>query len=257
MEYTVAAVDEALGLLIQVAEEPGLGVTELAKRSGNTKARSFRLLTTLEERGFVERYGASAVYRLGHKALIVGLAAREQISLVGQSVAHLAELGRLFNETAQVRVRDGLETVCIAIWESHHDVRVVAQIGRRRPLHAGSSGKLFLAFASEDTRQAVLASPLQRYTPNTIVQRSKLSQDLAKIRSQGYATSDSEMSENVLSISAPVRDSTGQMVAAIGMSVPSARVQDRMPKFISGVVAAAAALSAELGWRPSKADTPS
>ena len=124
MEYTVASVDEALSLLVHVASAPGLGVTELAKRSGNTKARAFRLLTTLEARGFVQRRGEEATYQLGYKTLLIGMAAQEQVSLVRQAERFMLQLGELFNENVQVRVRDGLNSVCVARWESTHDVRI-------------------------------------------------------------------------------------------------------------------------------------
>lgn len=248
MEYTVAAVDEALGLLVIVAAQPGLGVTELARRSGNTKARAFRLLCTLEGRGFVERHGDPAVYKLGHQALLMGVAAHEQISLVNQAQRYLRELHDLFNELVQVRVRDGLETVCVAMVESTQDVRVSTHVGRRRPLHAGSSGKVHLAFGPEEIRQAVLASDLQRFTPHTLVQRSKLSQELAKIRTQGYATSMSEVSMDIKSVAAPVRDASGEVVATLGLSAPANRATDKlMSAFVEGVVSRANALSRDLG----------
>ena len=91
MDYTVAAVDEALGLLFLVAENPGLGVTELAKRSSNTKARAFRLLSTLEGRGFVQRHGDPAVYKLGHRTLLLGLAPALEHHVQRQRLAIAAE----------------------------------------------------------------------------------------------------------------------------------------------------------------------
>jgi len=248
MEYTVAAVDEALGLLVIVASQPGLGVTELARRSGNTKARAFRLLCTLEGRGFVERHGDPAVYKLGHQALLMGVAANEQISLVSRAQRYMRELHDLFNELVQVRVRDGLETVCVALVDSTQDVRVSTHVGRRRPLYAGSSGKVHLAFASEDIRQAVLTSELQRFTPNTLTQRSKLLQELNKVRTQGYATSISEVSLDIKSVAAPVRDSSGEVIATLGLSSPASRTDDKLMKsFVDAVVSRANSLSRDLG----------
>ena len=250
MDYTVAAVDEALGLLDMVAEHPGLGVTELAKRSGNTKARAFRLLCTLEGRGFVVRHGDPAVYKLGTRTLLLGAAAREQIDLVSLSQRHLEALGALFNETAHMRVRDGLTSVCVALWESTQDVRVGTHIGKRRPLHAGSSGKVILAFSPEELRQAILDSELIRYTPATLVQRSKLDQKLAKIKAQVYATSSGEVSPDIRSVAAPVRDATGQVVATLGISAPAGRTNDEtVARFVKALVDKAALLSGELGFR--------
>lgn len=248
MEYTVAAVDEALGLLMIVAAQPGLGVSELGRRSGNTKARAFRLLCTLEGRGFVERHGDPAVYHLGRQALLMGMAASEQISLVNRAQRYLRELHDLFNELVQVRVRDGLETVCVALVDSTQDMRVSTHIGRRRPLHAGSSGKVHLAFASEEIRQAVLTSELHRFTSDTVTQRSKLLQELIKVRSQGYAVSASEVSMDVKSVAAPIRDGSGEVIATLGLSAPAGRADAKaMKAFVDAIVSRANALSRDLG----------
>ncbi len=249
MEYTVASVDEALSLLVHVASAPGLGVTELAKRSGNTKARAFRLLTTLEARGFVQRQGEEATYQLGYKTLLIGMAAQEQVSLVRQAERFMLQLGELFNENVQVRVRDGLNSVCVARWESTHDVRIFGAVGRLRPLHGGASGKVLLAHAPEALRQAYLASELQRFTDSTPVQRSKLGQELARVKQNDYATSAGEIAADVLAVAAPVRDGSGQVIAALSISIPGTRAApDDLEKYVPALREAALALSVELGY---------
>lgn len=248
MEYTVAAVDEALGLLLLVATAPDLGVTELARRSGNTKARAYRLLTTLEGRHFVERHGDPAVYRLGTQSLMVGLAAKEQIGLITHAQRHLKELSEQFNETTQLRILDGLESVCVALVESTRDLRVGTYVGRRRPLYAGASGKVLVAFGSDELRRAVVEGTFQKFTPNT-PSKTKLSQELAKIRAQGYATSIGEVTSEVTAVAAPVRDATGEVIATIGLSVPNTRAGEKALKgYIAAVVKQAATLSKELGF---------
>ncbi|MCP1572676.1 DNA-binding IclR family transcriptional regulator [Herbaspirillum rubrisubalbicans] len=115
MSYTVDAVSKAIELLFLVAEEGGNGVTELAKRSGNTKARAFRLLTTLEECGLVRRQLPMATYSLGYRALILGTAAQGQLNLVNVARDILEDIGNECNESVLVRVRDGMDTVCVAL----------------------------------------------------------------------------------------------------------------------------------------------
>src|SRR5471032_846218 len=106
VDYTVDAVDKAIGLLNLVEQFPDLGVTELAKRSGNTKARAFRLLGTLELNGLVQR-DANAAYRLGTHVLYLGAAAQEQLSIVRVSSAIFDEMIQECNEGIQIRIRDG------------------------------------------------------------------------------------------------------------------------------------------------------
>ena len=250
MSYIVASVDEALGLLELVAHSPGLGVTELSKRSGITKARAFRLLSTLEERGFVQRTADVATYHLGTKALLLGFAATDQVSLVRQSSKYLEALGAKFNENVQIRVRDGFESVGVARWDSTHDLRIHGTVGGKRPLHVGASGKLLLAYAPDGVVQALLSHDLQRFTANTIVSKSRMAQELGRIRKQGYATSVGELAVDVLSVAAPVRDGTGLVVAALGISIPSTRAQPQdLEGFAIELRVAADALSAELGYR--------
>lgn len=251
MEYTVAAVDEALGLLIIVGNAPGLGVTELARRSGNTKARAYRLLTTLEGRGFVQRRGDPAVYQLGNQALLMGLAAQEQVGLVTLANPHLQELLRAFNETVHLRIRDGVESVCVALAESTRDVRVGTHVGKRRPLYAGSSGKLLLAFADEDVQQHVLNGDLAKLTSNTLP-KTKLVRELAQIKAQGYAMSLGEVSAEIHSVAAPVRDASGEVIASLGISAPVGRGTEKQLKaFADKLLQRAGALSKELGYRTS------
>jgi DNA-binding IclR family transcriptional regulator len=127
---------------------------------------------------------------------------------------------------------------------------VGTHLGKRRPLHAGSSGKVILAFGPEEIREAILNSELARYTPQTIVQRGKLAQELAKVKAQGYATSNAEVATDIRSVAAPVREAKGQVIATLGMSVPANRAgEEAMAVFVREVVASARLLSAELGYR--------
>jgi DNA-binding IclR family transcriptional regulator len=192
MNYTVDAVDKALNLLFLVADQPGLGVTELAKRAGITKARSYRLLETLEKSGLVRRHGNSAIYSLSFMSLFVGAAAQEQIKLVRLAKQYLENLGKQFNEHAYVQVRDGLEAICIAHWDSRQMVFVPTKVGVRKSLYAGASGKLLAAFAPRVVQDRVLEEEKIRYTENTIVERDRLEREFKKIRSEGHSLSQGE-----------------------------------------------------------------
>ena len=197
MDYTVAAVDKALGLLFLVAQHPGLGVTELAKRSGNTKARAFRLLGTLEQCGLIRRQADSAGYSLGYKALLLGSAAQEQLSLVRMAKASLPDFVKRCNESVLVRVREGLETVCIAWLDAPHAVRVHTQMGNRRPLYAGASGKLLLGHAPPQIQEAApqyLLIPAESVAKiGALIQRQQAEIERLK-RGTGCASGNAEKS---------------------------------------------------------------
>lgn len=249
MSYTVDAVSKAIELLFLVAEEGGNGVTELAKRSGNTKARAYRLLTTLEECGLVRRQLPMATYSLGYRTLILGTAAQSQLSLINVARNILEGIGKECNESVLVRIRDGVETVCVAWWDAPHAIRVHSQLGDRRPLFAGASGKLLLAYAPEELQSAILAGKLEKFTANTIVKQGNLKKELKTILADGFSVSFSEKTADMVAVAAPVRDASGAVVASLAMTAPASRVpKDSLGKYIEIITHAAARFSGLLGY---------
>lgn len=251
MDYTVSAVDEAIKLLFLVAQHPGLGLTEMARRSGITKARAFRLLTTLEQRDLVKRRGDPATYALSFQALHLGAAAHQQIDLVQAVQEPLERLGSLLNETVAVRVRDGLETLCVARRESTQSLRVHGEVGHRRPLYAGASSKLLLAFAPPELLEAVLASERTRFTPQTPVTKAALLREIREVRECGHAVSVGERTSGTAAIAVPIRDGQGEVIAALSISAPASRLTaDHLRPCLQALEQQAAEASRRLGWVP-------
>ncbi|WP_050468465.1 IclR family transcriptional regulator [Herbaspirillum chlorophenolicum] len=249
MTYTVDAVQKAMELLFLVAEEGGNGVTELARRSGNTKARAFRLLTTLEECGLVRRQMPMATYSLGYRALIIGTAAQSQLNLIQIANEILETVGKECNESVLVRIRDGLETVCIAWWDAPHAVRVHNQLGTRRPLGVGASGKLLLAYSPQEVLDQVLGSDFRKFTDNTIVKRTDMKKELKKISDEGLSVSESERTAEMVAVAAPVRDASGAVIASLSMSAPSSRVsRTSLKKHAEIITRSAQRFSEALGY---------
>ena len=148
-------------------------------------------------------------------------------------------------------MRDGLETVCVARWESPHAVRVHTELGSRRELYAGASGKLLLAHAPSEIQEAVLSGEHQRFTPNTILQREKLEKEIAAILKNGYSVSFAERTQETVAVAAPVYDSSRAMIAAISITGPSSRItQENLQSFIDFVKTGAVEMSRELGYAP-------
>ena len=132
------------------------------------------------------------------------------------------------------------------------EVRYSAPEGRRDALHAGAAGKVLLAYADSEIRDALLSQgPLTRITGNTIVDPQRLRDALGMIRRLNYGESDSERVSDVWSVAAPVFDVDGTVVAALGLAGPISRFNDRHRQACrEAVMAAAKNLSADLGWRP-------
>ncbi|UFN49643.1 IclR family transcriptional regulator [Roseomonas sp. OT10] len=239
-DYTVDAVDKAIQILGIIAANPGLGVSEIARRCGDSRARVFRLLRTLEGRDLVARLGETPAYRLGYAALLLGSAAAAQIDIARLAQPVMRELGRATDETVQLRVRDGTEALCIAKWEPDRDIRSVAVVGRRRPLHAGS-GKLLLAQAPEEVRASVLAGL-------GAAEAAALAGELEGLRDAEAIVTRGELSSDAIGLAVPVRDHRGVLVALLHIGGPSQRFgEERVAAILDLLRGAARRLSMALG----------
>ena len=199
--YFVEVVDRAVTVLQTVANAPGLGVSEIARRCGDGKARTYRLLCTLEKRGLVSRHDGGSAYQLGYAAVVLGAAASAQFDLVRMAQPILDDLGRELNETVKLRLRDGLEVIGVAKWEPDRDVRCHSQIGRRHPLYS-DPGKLLLAYSSPEIQAGVLSEMLQA-SPK--LEAASLQESLAQIRADGIhiTTGDTPTPSDAISLDRP------------------------------------------------------
>ena len=226
MSYTIASVDRAIDLLETLAEHPGVGVTRLADLMGSTKSHVFRLLHTLERRGYVLKDPEMRTFRLGYRALFLGDHARDQSSLPETAGPIMDGLSQATGENVHLIVRDGAKSVCIALRQSQAYLRLYAEVGRHGPLHAGGGSLLLLAYAPDDIRDTVLGGELTGYTERTITEPSLLREELARVRRQGYHVALEDLDEGAFSIATPIRDHRGDVVAAISVAGPITRLDD-------------------------------
>ena len=257
--YRIQSVERAVAILNAFsAEEPELGVTELADRLDLHKSTVHRFLVNLEAAGLVERNRHTARYRLGLRIFELGGLVLQQMSLWDEALPFLEGLVRDSGETGHLAVLDGGEAVYIEKVEARKALRIPSAIGRGYPAHATSLGKLLLAHLTADARDLVLAERgLARCTPNTITGRDQLNTELDLIRSQGFAVDDEEYEEGLRCIGAPIVGHTGHVVAAIGIGGPVTRVTPRrVGELAELVMSAAASLSRRMGSEQSGAYAP-
>lgn len=224
--YTVTVVDRTLTVLEALADRPDIGVTELANRLGLTKSLVFRLLHTLEARGFVAKDPERSTYTLGYRLLYLGARTEQQKRLLALANPVLDDLCRDADENVNLLVREGLSCLCAATRDSSHPVRLFAQVGRRGPLHAGGASMVLLAYAPEPVRKAVLAGPLPAFTDHTITDPTLLSAVLDRIRGTGIHVTRDDLDLGAFSIAAPIRDAGRQVVAAVSVAGPTGRLSD-------------------------------
>ncbi|HEV7666640.1 MAG TPA: IclR family transcriptional regulator [Chloroflexota bacterium] len=252
--YTVAAVDHALDVLCAFERPPHeFGASELARQLGMTKNHVFRVLKTFEARGFVRR--VEDRYMVGVRAFEVGQLAIQRLDVVRVARPLIHNLHQQTGETVHLAVLDPttLEAVCIERIESHHPVRLSAEVGRRFPLHAGACPKVLLAFLPQAERDAVLDRGLPAFTRHTVTDAAELGAQLDEIRRCGYVVADEDLDVGAAAVAAPVRDWSGQVVAAISVAGPIGRVRDSLNTTLRlAVLAAAERISSQLGYSESR-----
>jgi DNA-binding IclR family transcriptional regulator len=208
------------------------------------------MLSTLEQHGYLVREGEPPRYRLGPSAFALGGAAAEPRV---REVAYptLKRLAYETGETVLLHVLAGTETVCVDKVESPQAVRVTFDVGRRGPLHAGSSGRSLLAFLDPAELEWLLPRlELRRYTDRTITNLSDLSEELERVRQRGYAVSYGELDPGVYSIGAPIRNALGRLEAGVTVVGPESRWTEDLHRLqVEKTLAAARRISELLGHR--------
>lgn len=251
-EYIIQAVSHALDLLEQFHDDVDeLGVTELSKRLKLHKNNVFRLLATLESRGYIEQNKATENYRLGLKALELGQTFIKQMGLLRQAKPILEQVVADCNETAYVAIYKEHHTVYLDVVETNLTVRVVSRVGSRLPAYCTAAGKVHMAHMTDEELEELLAhTKLVQFTPTTIVDPAALRAELSKVRDLGYALDDEELDPGVRCIAAPIRDYTRRIVGAISISGPSMRIENARveEELVPLVLKAGEDLSTRLGY---------
>lgn len=252
-DYIIQSVVHALQMFEAfMGSKEDLGVTELAKRLDLHKNNVFRLLATLETRGYVEQDKLTGNYRLGFRTFELGQAFLHHTGLLKQARPVMDDLVKACNETVYVGVlRDDL-VIYLDIAETTHSVRVANRVGALLPAHCTAIGKAQLACLREDELASTFPKPrLQAYTEKTITDRDRLMAHLKEAARKGYAMDLEELEQDVFCIGAPILDHTGRAVAGICISAPGCRMgKKRMEGELMPLVKAAAReVSRALGYR--------
>jgi DNA-binding IclR family transcriptional regulator len=248
--YTVDAAAKALDLLSAFSfREPRLSLADLATRTGIPRPTAFRLLTTLEQAGFVAK--TSGEYRLGIKCFVLGNIVAASLDLREKAQRHLEQLRDATGETVHLAVLDGWQVLYLERLQSPHPIGFMrSRIGAIVPAYCTGLGKTLLAFKRHEEVEAWLPTQaLPAMTPQTITSPRRLLKELRAIRERGYGLDEQEHEIGVRCIAAPIGNHAGEVVAAISVAGPA----DRMPRPLLGsamaaaIVAAARAISTELG----------
>lgn len=233
----------------------GLSLAELSDRIGIPVSSAHRLMGTLESEGFVTRSTTNRRYFIGPASRELAEAGRQHQSPLVTAHPAVVEAGRVSGETIFLCEFTGAAVVCIAMTDSTRPLRLFVRVGQTMPLNAAASARVLLAWRDpEEVRQVLSRSALLRYMRGTPVSVAEVFSHLQLIRSRGYDICDSELDDNVWAVSAPIRSSTGDVVASVTLAAPFHRMGTEEAKSwaISTVRDTASEMSGDLGYTPSE-----
>jgi DNA-binding IclR family transcriptional regulator len=225
----VQSVERAVALLKAVASgsEPATAA-ELAIRCGLNRSTAWRLLGTLEDAGLVERDPLTQRYGVGYAAFQVASAAEDDA--IARRVRPI--LTRVAEETGEIVTLAAARRFSLVYVDQADPPKTLSPswMGRPIPLHATSSGKVFLAWLPEQERDSLLAGELEAFTDRTIVDRAQLEEELAEIRRLGYGTCTGEFEDFSNGVSAAVLDRRMRPLVIVNIWGPTQRVtRGRLP----------------------------
>ncbi|MFD4763567.1 IclR family transcriptional regulator [Streptomyces sp. NPDC058439] len=224
-----------------------LTLTQLAERARLPLATAHRIVAALARWGALERDDAGR-YHVGLRLWEVAALAPRGLGIRQAALPFLEDLYEATHENVHLAVRDGLEVVYIERISGRSAVGVHSQVGARWPLHATGVGLVLLAHGDVGLQDRYLAEELAVFTPYTVTDPEQLRRMLAEVRRIGVTVSDRQVTDDALSVAAPVRGPRGDVVAAVSVVVP---VTDaRTPHLIPAVQLAGRGISRALGWQP-------
>jgi DNA-binding IclR family transcriptional regulator len=245
----VQSVDRALMVLEILGKFGSAGVTEIATELGVHKSTVSRLITVLESRGFVEQLSERGKYRLGFTIVRLAGSTSAQMDLAKESQPVCDELAQQSGETTNIAILDGARIINVVEAHGPAEITLRTWVGQNCPAHATSSGKALLSGLSAAAVRELLGDPLPTFTETTISDVDVLLAELQQVRQAGWASVSEELEVGLNAIGAPVRDSTGKVVAALSVSGPAYRLgADRFEEVAAMTMLAARQISRRLGF---------
>lgn len=239
-EYKVPNLDRGLSVLEYLTDYPdGLTVSEISRQLEIPKNSCHRIMMTMMSRGFLFRHEKSKKFSLTQKLFRIGSCAIGERKLNEEAIDVMRELRDLVGETVLLNCRIETHGVVLEQITSLNPIRLVVDPGTHFDLHSTAPGKLLLAFTSKKEQVAILNTiNLTRYTPNTVVCKQKLQEELDVIKEQGVAYDRTESIDGMNCLSAPIFKSTGECIAALTVSgttgtIPQSRFKELTPIVIN------------------------
>lgn len=248
-EGAVGTLERGLAILQFFKRNPDASVAEIAAALELSRSTTYRIAERLRELGFLEVNATTARWRLGPETAQLGVAALQSTDLMRIAPPILLQLLEGTREAVNLAVFDSDSMVLMFREQGPQSVTISSRLGSRRPMHASSLGKAYLAALRPEERRALIDRlELKRYTPETIVDKDALERTLRSIQERGFADDRSEFEQTLACCAAAVFDHRAIPVAAISVSGPAERILAKFDRIGAEVVTAAHAISARLGF---------
>ncbi len=245
-KYTIPNLKNACQLLKILGDiEEGLSVTEAAKKLNIPRTSCLRIMSTMEEEGFLEQRGK--MYRLGNSVIPLGVNTLERIDLRNLAEPLVKKLSRDTGESAHLAIPADHKSLIIYIQQSLQPMRMASSTGTLIDLHCSSHGKIFLAYLVDDLKDYMEGIELTQRTGKTFTDIDSLNVELEKIRTQGYSIDNEEYTKGVKCVAAPIFDADEVVVGAVGITAPMVRLsKNQFESHIKMAVKAAEEISSLL-----------
>ncbi|WP_425058749.1 HTH-type transcriptional regulator XynR [Sporomusa carbonis] len=250
-EKYLQSVDNALRILELFSDNVGeLGVTEISRKLEIGRSTAHRLLTTLENRNFVEQNQTTGKYKLGIKIVNLGAHILGSLNVIKECRPFLEQVSKATGETCHLAfLSNGEDITFVDKVPGKNPAIMSSMVGLKMPAHVTGTGKAILAFLPENELERYFRkAQLKRYTPNTITDPQELRKYLEIVRQQGYSEDQQESDEGLTCFAAPVRDFTGKVIAAMSVSGAASRVNTRRDELVREIKKAAEQASRACGW---------
>ncbi|MFT4083852.1 MAG: IclR family transcriptional regulator [Nocardioides sp.] len=223
--YFIAAIGRALAVLDAFSpERPELSLRSIAEIAGVTQPSALRIGYTLTQAGFMVRNPITKGYRLGPKAISVGMATLNSLTLPELADPYLVDLRNRTQETIKLAIHDGPRVVFISRIPSLRHPPGNTYVGSSLPIHLSAMGRAILAHLPEEEARALIeASEDRQLTPRT-PSKDTVVKGLAGIRQRGYATNDQGITVENRAVAAPLLDAEGRPAGAINLSMSAQRI---------------------------------
>jgi len=249
-DYTLHTLVKGLVVLetLETASD-GLTLTEIAQRGGESATVVFRLLKTLQERGYIQQVPESKRYTLGLRTWEMGAKAVNRTGLAEAARPLLRWLTGVSGQSASLVILRGVDVLYVDVAEGSEPLRFYADPGSRAPARATASGKAILAYHPELVA-AVVRGGMKQITRSTITEPRELRRRLAEIRKTGLSINRGERRDDIAAVAAPVFNALGECVAAVTIAGPQTRfTENDLEDFARHVRKASEEISVKLGHR--------